>query len=85
MNLVDAIEGTIEYDSSEGKHYELGDETARLLVRPRGWHLPEKHLQIDGERASGALVDFGLHMFHGGRRLADRGCGVHFYLRRSAK
>jgi malate synthase len=80
VNLVDAIEGTIEYDSSEGKHYELGDETARLLVRPRGWHLPEKHLQIDGERASGALVDFGLHMFHGGRRLADRGCGVHFYL-----
>jgi malate synthase len=80
VNLVDAIEGTIEYTSSEGRHYELGPRTATLLVRPRGWHLPEKHLQIDGERASGALVDFGLHVFHGGRRLAERGRGVFFYL-----
>jgi malate synthase len=80
VNLIDAIEGTIEYDSSEGKHYELEPQTATLLVRPRGWHLPEKHLQIDGDPASGALVDFGLYVFHGGRRLADRGCGVHFYL-----
>ncbi len=80
VNLVDAIEGTIEYTSSEGRRYELGPQTATLLVRPRGWHLPEKHLQIDGERASGALVDFGLHVFHGGRRLAERGRGVFFYL-----
>ena len=70
VNLVDAIEGTIEYTSSEGKEYRLDDEIATLLVRPRGWHLPEKHLQLDGEPASGALVDFGLHVFHGGRRLA---------------
>jgi len=80
VNLVDAIEGTIAYDSSEGKEYRLGDETATLLVRPRGWHLPEKHLLIDGSPASGALVDFGLHVFHGGRRLAEQRRGVFFYL-----
>jgi malate synthase len=80
VNLVDAIEGTIEYTSSEGREYSLNPEIATLLVRPRGWHLPEKHLQVDGEPASGSLVDFGLHMFHGGRRLAERGRGVFFYL-----
>jgi malate synthase len=80
VNLLDAIDGTIEYTSSEGREYKLNPQTATLLVRPRGWHLPEKHLQIDGEPASGALVDFGLHVFHGGRRLAERGCGVYFYL-----
>jgi len=80
VNLVDAIEGTIEYTSSEGREYALNPQTATLLVRPRGWHLPEKHLQIDGEPASGSLVDFGLHVFHGGRRLAERGRGVFFYL-----
>jgi malate synthase len=80
VNLVDAIEGTIEYTSSEGKEYALADQIATLLVRPRGWHLPEKHLTIDGERASGALVDFGLHVFHGGRRLAAQKRGVFFYL-----
>jgi malate synthase len=79
VNLIDAIEGTIEY-TSEGKEYRLGDEIATLLVRPRGWHLPEKHLQMDGEDACGALVDFGLHMFHGGRRLAAQQRGVFFYL-----
>ena len=80
VNLVDAIEGTIEYESSEGKEYRLADEIATLLVRPRGWHLPEKHLRIDDEPASGALVDFGLHVFHGGRRLAAQRRGVFFYL-----
>jgi malate synthase len=80
VNLVDAVEGTIEYTSSEGREYRLDAQTATLLVRPRGWHLPEKHLQIDGEPASGSLVDFGLHVFHGGRRLAERGRGVFFYL-----
>jgi malate synthase len=80
VNLIDAIEGTIAYDSSEGKKYRLDDDIATLLVRPRGWHLPEKHLLIDGEPASGSLVDFGLHVFHGGRRLAERGRGVFFYL-----
>ena len=80
VNLVDAIEGTIEYESSEGKEYRLADEIATLLVRPRGWHLPEKHLTIDDAPASGALVDFGLHMFHGGRRLAAQNRGIFFYL-----
>ena len=55
VNLIDAIEGTITYDSSEGKHYELNDEVWTLLVRPRGWHLPEKHLRVDGETIAGAL------------------------------
>ena len=80
VNLVDAIEGTIEYTSSEGKEYRLDDEIATLLVRPRGWHLPEKHLTMGGEPASGSLTDFGLHVFHGGRRLAAQGRGVFFYL-----
>ena len=80
VNLVDAIEGTIEYTSSEGKEYRLVDDPATLLVRPRGLHLPEKHLRIDGDPVSGALFDFGMHVFHGGRRLAERGRGVFFYL-----
>jgi malate synthase len=80
VNLVDAIEGTIEYTSSEGKEYKLVDEPATLLVRPRGLHLPEKHMRIDGRPIAGALFDFGMHVFHGGRRLAERGRGVFFYL-----
>jgi malate synthase len=80
VNLVDAIEGTIEYASSEGKEYKLEPDPAVLLVRPRGWHLPEKHLLIDGEPISGALFDFGMHVVHGGRRLAEQGRGVFFYL-----
>jgi malate synthase len=79
-NLIDAIEGTITYESSDGRHYELGDEVATLLVRPRGWHLPEKHLRIDGEPVAGAIVDFGLHAFHNARRLHDKGLGLYLYL-----
>ena len=79
-NLIDAIEGTISYDSSEGKHYELEEETATLLVRPRGWHLPEKHLRIDGEPVAGAFMDFGLHAFHNARRLHEKGLGLYLYL-----
>jgi malate synthase len=80
VNLIDAIDGTITYDSSDGRHYELDEETATLLVRPRGWHLPEKHLRIDGEPVAGALVDFGLHAFHNARRLHDTGLGLYLYL-----
>jgi malate synthase len=80
VNLIDAIEGTITYDSSEGKHYELVDDPATLLVRPRGWHLPEKHVTVDGEQMGGGLVDFGLYAFHNARRLVDRGLGLYLYL-----
>ncbi|MGH7506817.1 MAG: malate synthase A, partial [Longimicrobiales bacterium] len=79
-NLIDAIDGAITYASSDGRHYHLGDEVATLLVRPRGWHLPEKHVTFGGERAAGALVDFGLHAFHNARRLHEKGRGLYLYL-----
>jgi len=78
-NLIDAIEGTIRLDTGE-KVYELADETATLLVRPRGWHLPERHVLVDGETLSGSLFDFGLYLFHNGRRTLDRGTGPYLYL-----
>jgi malate synthase len=80
VNLIDAIERTISYDSSEGKHYELVDDPATLLVRPRGWHLPEKHIKVDGEQVGGGLVDFGLYAFHNAQRLHSKGLGLYFYL-----
>jgi malate synthase len=80
INLTDAIERTIGFTSAEGKSYELDERTATLLVRPRGWHLPERHLEIGGRPASGALVDFGLYFFRNARRLLDRGAGPYFYL-----
>ncbi|HEV8425648.1 MAG TPA: malate synthase A [Actinomycetes bacterium] len=80
QNLVDAIEGTISFQSPEGREYRLGDQVALLMPRPRGWHLPEKHIVVDGQPASGSLVDFGLFMFHGARRLLERGKGVYLYL-----
>jgi malate synthase len=80
VNLIDAIEGTISYDGADGRHYELNDEIATLLVRPRGWHLPEKHVQIDGEPVGGGLMDFGLYAFHAGPRLAERNLGLYLYL-----
>jgi malate synthase len=79
-NLIDAIERTITFEGPEGKQYRLNDEVAKLLVRPRGWHLPEKHLLVDGEPASGSLVDFGLCFFHCTSRLLERGSGPYFYL-----
>ncbi len=81
VNLVDAIEGTIEFsDPRTGREYRLADERATLLVRPRGWHLPEKHLLVDGEPVSGSLFDFGLFFFHNAARLLERGSGPYFYL-----
>ena len=79
-NLIEAVEGTLRWTSPEGKEYRLGRDRATLLVRPRGWHLPEKHVAIDGRPASGALVDFGLFFFHNARRLIERGSGPYFYL-----
>ncbi len=80
INLRDAIDRTITYDGSDGRHYELRDDPATLLVRPRGWHLPERHLLVDGEPMAGGLFDFGLYVFHSARRLLVGGSGPYFYL-----
>ncbi len=80
VNLVDAIERTIEFKSADGRAYRLKDQVATLLVRPRGWHLVEKHLLVDGRPVSGSLFDFGLYFFHNARRLLDKGLGPYFYL-----
>lgn len=79
-NLIDAIERKIDFTSPEGKAYKLDRETATLVVRPRGWHLDEKHLIVDGKPIAGALFDFGLYFFHNARRLLDKGTGPYFYL-----
>jgi malate synthase len=78
-NLVDAIDRTISLDTG-GKHYELNDKVATLVVRPRGWHLEEKHLLVDGQPISASLFDFGLYLFHCGRRQIEAGSGPYFYL-----
>ena len=82
LNLKDALDRTIDFSSEEGKSYQLrpDDELATIVVRPRGWHLDEKHLLIDGDRASGSLVDFALYFFHCARRQLDKGRGPYFYL-----
>jgi malate synthase len=80
LNLRDAIEGTITYEAADGRHYELDERTATLVVRPRGWHLPERHLLVDSDLVSGALFDFGLYFFHCAPRLLRAGSGPYFYL-----
>src|ERR671926_783017 len=80
LNLRDAIERRIDFTSPEGKTYALRDEVATIVVRPRGWHLPEKHVLVDGDRMSGSLFDFGLYFFHCARLQLDRGSGPYFYL-----
>ncbi len=80
INLRDAIEGTITFSSPEGKAYKLNDKIATLLVRPRGWHLNEKHVHIDGKPVSGGIFDFGLYFFHNAKRLLAKGSGPYFYL-----
>ncbi len=79
LNLRDAHRRDLTLDQG-GKHYRLDDETATLVVRPRGWHLPERHVQVDGRPAPASLVDFGLAFFHGAREALDRGSGPYFYL-----
>jgi malate synthase len=78
-NMIDAIEKTISLDTHE-KTYRLNAKTATLLVRPRGWHLPERHLFVDGEPVSGSLFDFGLFIFHSAKRALAHGTGPYFYL-----
>ena len=78
-NLIDAVERTISLESG-GKSYQLDQRTATLMVRPRGWHLPEKHVLVDGEAVSASLFDFGLFIFHCGARLLERGSGPYLYL-----
>ena len=78
-NLIDAIERTIELDTAR-RATGCGDDPAVLLVRPRGWHLPERHVAVDGDQISGSLFDFGLYLFHNGRRLLDKGSGPYLYL-----
>jgi malate synthase len=79
VNLGDAVRGTIEHEEN-GKRYRLDGAVATLLVRPRGWHLVERHMLVDGEPVAGALVDFGLYVFHNARELLERGAGPYFYL-----
>jgi malate synthase len=80
LNLRDALDGTIDFTSPEGKTYALGEDLATIVVRPRGWHLPEKHIVVDGQPMSGSLVDFGLYFFHCAQRQIDAGKGPYFYL-----
>jgi malate synthase len=80
INLIDAVEGTIAYTGPDGKHYQLNPRTAVLIVRPRGWHLVEKHVLVDGLPISGSIFDFGLYFYHNAKKLLSRGSGPYFYL-----
>jgi malate synthase len=80
VNLRDAVRKTISFSNPDGKQYKLNDTIATLVVRPRGWHLVEKHVLIDGEITSGSLFDFGLYFFHNAKELLSRGSGPYFYL-----
>ncbi|MFN3566363.1 MAG: malate synthase A, partial [Burkholderiaceae bacterium] len=79
LNLIDAVRRRITFEQG-GKLYKLNDKIATLVVRPRGWHLEEKHVLVDGERVSGGIFDFALFMFHNARELIARGSGPYFYL-----
>ncbi|MCA9934810.1 MAG: malate synthase A [Ardenticatenaceae bacterium] len=80
INLRDAVRETITFTNPNGKFYELGEETAVLMVRPRGWHLEEKHVLLDGQPVSASLFDFALFFFHNVKALLDKGTGPYFYL-----
>ncbi|MFQ5585194.1 MAG: malate synthase A, partial [Calditrichia bacterium] len=80
INLRDVVDRTITFRSPDGKTYTLNDEIATLMVRPRGWHLYDKHIFIDGEMVSASLLDFGLYFFHNARKLLKNGSGPYFYL-----
>jgi malate synthase len=80
INLRDAVRGAIEYTSPEGKTYRLNQKVASLLVRPRGWHLTEKHVWVDGQQASASLFDFAMYFFHNARYRVIHNLGIYFYL-----
>ena len=80
INLRDTVNRTVSYTSPEGRHYRLAERVATLLVRPRGWHLVEKHLLIGGKPISASLFDFGLYFFHNAAKLLEKGTGPYFYL-----
>ena len=79
LTLFDALRGRLDF-SENGKHYQVGEQTPTVMVRPRGWHLCEKHLTIDGRPLPATLVDFGLFFFHNAQHLIDSGAGPYFYL-----
>ena len=79
-NLSDAINKTISFENEKGKKYELGENLATLLVRPRGLHLEEKNIELNGEKASASLIDFGIFFFRNAKKLVENGSGPYFYL-----
>ena len=82
LNLISALDRTLDFSSGEGKSYQLApdQDLATIVVRPRGWHLDEKHMLVDGQRVSGSLFDFALYFFHCARRQLEKGSGPYFYL-----
>lgn len=80
INMRDAVRKTISFTNDAGKSYSLNEETATLLIRPRGWHLTEAHVVVDGEPMSGSLFDFGLYFFHNAKERLSQNSGVYFYL-----
>jgi malate synthase len=79
-NLIDAVRRVLAFDAPDGREYRLDEHTATLLVRPRGWHLLERHVLVDGEAVSASLFDFGIYFFHNARELLARDAGPYFYL-----
>lgn len=80
QNLIEAVRRSIQFQSPEGKEYKLKEKTATLAVRPRGWHLPEKHFLVDGDPISASIFDFGLYLFHNAHALIERESGPYFYI-----
>lgn len=80
LNLSDAVNRTISFENEKGKIYKLNDENAVLLVRPRGLHLEEKNIEIDGDKTSASLIDFGIYFFRNAKQLVENGSGPYFYL-----
>ncbi|THE12636.1 malate synthase A [Bacillus timonensis] len=80
IHLRDAVRKTITFENPNGKKYQLKDDIATLVVRPRGWHLEEKHIELDGKRISASLLDFGLYFYHNANVLIENGSGPYFYL-----